>query len=90
MTRNILFWAITGCIVAGLWAVYVLATFPSPSISADPIIRTLISVTCPIAFASFHFHFGIKLYWVLIANAATYACVGLAVECLRQELAHAR
>jgi len=47
-------------------------------------------MTCPVVFASFHFHFGIKLYWVLLANAATYGLFGLAVESLRQQLNHAK
>jgi hypothetical protein len=47
-------------------------------------------MTCPVVFASFHFHFGIKLYRVLLANAATYGLFGLAVESLRQQLNHAK
>ena len=69
MKRRIVMWAIAGFLVASLWAVYAAATFPSPLISAQPIVWTLINITCPVAFASFHFHFGIKLYWVLLANA---------------------
>ena len=88
MTRNVLLWAIIGCAVAGLWAVYAMATFPEPYFS--PVARALINVTCPIAFASFHFHFGIKLYWVLMANAATYAFFGFVVESLCQRWAHAK
>ena len=90
MKRRIVTWAIAGFLVAGFWALYAAATFPSPLISAPPIVWTLINITCPIAFASFHFHFGIKLYWVLLANAATYGLFGLAVERLRQQLSHAK
>jgi len=90
MKRRIVIWAIAGFLVAGFWAFYAAATFPSPLISAPPIVWTLINITCPIAFASFHFHFGIKLYWVLLANAATYGLFGLAVESLRQQLSHAK
>ena len=89
MKRRIVIWAIAGFLVASLWAVYAAATFPSPLISAQPIVWTLINITCPVAFASFHFHFGIKLYWVLLANAATYGLFGLAVESLRQQFRHA-
>jgi predicted TIM-barrel fold metal-dependent hydrolase len=27
-----------------------------------------------------HFHFGIRLYWVLVTNAAIYALAGVIVE----------
>jgi len=90
MKRRIAIWAVAGFIVAGLWAVYSAATFPSPLISAQPIVWTLLDLTCPIAFASFHFHFGIKLYWVLLANAATYSLLGFVIETLRQRLNQAK
>ena len=83
--RNILIWTVVGCVVAGFWAIYAAATIPSSSISADPILRAIVGVTCPIAFASFHFHFGVKLYWAVVANAATYALIGLAVESMRKQ-----
>jgi len=88
--RKIVIWAIAGFLVASLWALYLAATSPSPLFLTQPIVWTLINVTCPAAFASFHFHFGIKLYWVLLANAATYGLFGLAVESLRQQLNHAK
>jgi hypothetical protein len=90
MKRRIVIWTIVGFLVAGLWAVYAAWAFPSPPISSQPIVWTLINVTCPIAFASFHLHFGIRLYWVLLANAATYGLLGLGVESLRQQLSHAK
>src|SRR5208337_2577689 len=43
--------------------------------------------TCPIALLS---SYPIRLYWVLLANTATYALVGLVVETLRQRLRHAK
>jgi hypothetical protein len=89
MKRRIVIWAITGFLVASLWAVYAAATFPSPLISAQPIVWTLVNITCPVALASFHFHFGVKLYWVLLANAATYGLLGLAVESVRQQFSRA-
>jgi hypothetical protein len=90
MKRKIVIWATAGFLVAGLWAVYAAATFPNNVISDQPIVWTLINMTCPVVFASFHFHFGIKLYWVLLANTATYGLFGLAVESLRQQLNHAK
>lgn len=88
MTRTILFWTIAGSLVAGLWAIYAAAIFPKQLFG--PGLWTLINVTCPVAFASFHFHFGIKLYWVVLVNAATYALIGLVVESLRHQLRHAK
>jgi hypothetical protein len=37
-----------------------------------------------------YFHFGVKLSWVLAANAAFYALIGLVVESLRRQRNHAR
>jgi hypothetical protein len=88
MKSRIVIWALAGFLVAGLWAIYAALPFPTPMMSR-PMVWTLIDVSCPIAFASFHFHFGIKLYWVLLANAATYGLTGLAVESLRQQWSHA-
>ena len=52
----------------------------------DPILP-LVRLTCPIALLRFY---PIRLYWVLLANAATYALVGLIVEALRQRRNQAR
>jgi hypothetical protein len=86
--RRIGTWAIAGFLIAGLWALYAASTFPSPMISAPPFVWTLVNIVCPIVFAGFHFHFGIKLYWVLLANAATYGLLGFALESLRQLFSH--
>jgi len=89
MKYRIAMWASAGLLVAGCWNLYVLATFPT-QMTSEPILWTLVRLTCPIAFASFHFHFAVSIYWVLLANAATYALVGLMVETLRQQLHHAK
>jgi len=86
MKRRIAIWAGPGLLVAGCWALYAFPTFPSAITPAERIVWTLVNVTCPIVFAGFHFHFGIKLYWVLLANAAMYAFVGLIVETLRPKI----
>jgi hypothetical protein len=78
-------WAIAGFLVAGCWALYALATTPPAFTYADPMM-SLVRLTCPIALLS---SYPIRLYWVLLANAATYALVGLVVETLRQRLNHA-
>jgi hypothetical protein len=41
----------------------------------------LVCLTCPIALASHH---ALSIYLVLIANAATYALVGVVVETARR------
>ena len=88
MKIRILMWASAGLLVVGCWNLYALATFPLP-MNSEPIVWTLVRLTCPILFPGFHFHFPISIYWVLLANAATYALVGLIVEALRQRLRRA-
>jgi hypothetical protein len=78
-------WAGTGFFIAGWWAIYAFATQPPALTSADPLL-ILAEITCPIAFASIHFHFGVSLLWSLAANAATYALIGLAVESVWQRI----
>ena len=87
MKYRIAMWASAGFLVAGGWALYALATFPFTNERMREV-WTLISVTCPIAIAGTHFP--ISLYWTLVANAATYALVGLVVETLRHSLSHAK
>jgi hypothetical protein len=36
-----------------------------------------------------YFHHGVSVYWVLLANAATYALIGLIVEGLRSQMRQA-
>ena len=84
MKLRIAIWAGVGLLVAVSWALYAYPTFPS--IQEDPIVWNLAHFTQPIVFASFRFHFGIGLYWVLLANALTYGFIGLIVETVRQKL----
>jgi hypothetical protein len=51
---------------------------------AKPEIMILVRLTCPIALLS---RYPISLSWVLLANAATYALVGLIVEMSRRRAA---
>jgi|ERR1700680_1178356 len=83
MKYRIAMWTSAGSLVASCWALYAIATFPN-QITTEPIVWTLVRLTCPIAFASFYFHFPIGVYWTLLANGATYASVGLIVEALRE------
>jgi len=86
MKRRIAMWASAGFLVAGCWAIYGLVSRPPAMTSADPIM-TLVHLTCPITLLSFY---PLRLYWVLFANAATYALLGLVVESLRQRLRSAQ
>jgi hypothetical protein len=79
-------WAFVGFIVAACWAFFVLATSPFANERMQGLLP-LVWVTCPIALASHH---PIGMYTVIIANAATYALVGLIVETLRKHLIHLR
>jgi hypothetical protein len=89
MKYRIGMWASAGFLVAGGWALYAFATTPPAMTSADPIL-TLVEFTCPVVFASLHFHFGVSLYWSLLANASTYAWIGLIVETMRRRLNQAK
>ena len=89
MKHRIAMWASVGFLIACGWALYAFATTPPAMTSADPIV-TLVELTCPVVFASVHFHFALGLYWSLLANAATYSLIGLIVETLRQQPHHAR
>jgi hypothetical protein len=80
-------WAGAGFLVAGGWALYAFASTPPALTFTDPLM-TLVRITCPIALLGRSFP--IRLEWVLLANAATYALLGLIVEPLRQRLAHAK
>jgi hypothetical protein len=86
MKYRIALWALAGLIVAAGWFFYATATFPSPITPAQPLVWNLALLTQPIVFAGFHFHFGIRFYWVFLANAATYALLGLMVEAVRWQL----
>ena len=80
MKSRIAMWAGAGFLVAGLWALYALASTPPALSSGDPLLP-FVRLTCPIAIlGSSH---AISLSWVLVANAATYAVAGLLVEALR-------
>lgn len=87
MKHRIVVWAGLGFLVAGFWALYFFPTAPIPITSAEPM-WTFARLTCPVLFASFHFP--LSVYWVLLANAATYAVVGLIIESLRQQLNQVR
>ena len=88
MRRIVAIWAGVGVLIAVFWAIYVAMTFPA-QLQAKPFLWGLAEITCPIAFASVHFHFGVKLYLAVAANAVTYALIGVIAETLRRTLHHA-
>ena len=84
MKYRIAVWAVAGFLVASGWAVYFLVRSKDHLI--EPIVATLIRLTCPIAIVGSHYP--VSLYLALAANVATYALVGLVVETLRRQLNH--
>ena len=81
MKLRIAIWSGIGFLVAGFWSLYFLPT-AADIIANQPVVWSIARLTCPIAFAS-RFGFGVSIYGALIANAITYALVGLLVETLR-------
>jgi len=84
MQYRIRMWALAGFLVANWWALYFAEANKEKPI--EPVVRTLAFFTQPIVLVGSYFHFGLSFYWVLLANAATYALIGLIVETLRQRL----
>ena len=86
MKIRIALWAVAGFVIAAFWALYFYPVAPIPTAA----IWTLVRLTCPIALASDYFHFPVGVYTSILANAATYALIGLMAETLRRQLHHAR
>lgn len=81
MKYRIAIWAVAGFLVAGGWAVYFLLR--NKDLPIEPIVSTLLRLTCPIAIVGAHYP--VSIYSALAANVATYAGVGLVVETLRRQ-----
>lgn len=86
MKYRIALWAGIGFLVAGFWALYVYATFPSANERLQDVWAVLY-LTCPVAMLRHH---PVSLYEVLAANTATYALAGLMVETVRRQFRHAK
>jgi tellurite resistance protein TehA-like permease len=82
MKYRIAIWAAAGFLVASGWAVYLLLRSKDHLI--EPIVSTLIRLTCPVAIVGSHYP--VSLYSALVSNVATYALIGLVVEILRRPL----
>jgi len=81
MKSRIAIWAIVGALVVVAWRNYISETLSNPLGRAGSG-RMLVHLTCPISLASPLHPQG--FYFVLIANAATYALAGIAVEIMRR------
>ena len=77
MKLRIVIWAGTGALVVVLWTLSISGMSPTP----PSIMWTLVYLTCPIALAR---HYTLSFYFVLLANAATYALVGTIAEAMRR------
>jgi hypothetical protein len=84
MKYRVAIWAAMGFLVAGGWAVYLFVR--NKDLPIEPIVSTLIRLTCPIAIVGAHYP--VSIYSGLAANVATYALVGLVVETLQRQLSH--
>jgi len=87
MKYRIALWGSAGFLVAGFWALFAYATFPSTNDRLRDL-WVLVSLTCPVAIAGKHYP--ISLYAALAANAITYSLIGLIVETLWHQLHHAK
>jgi hypothetical protein len=82
MKLRIALWSGVGALVVVLWSIYISATLSNP-LGSGGIGRALVYLTCPIAVGSRHPQ---GFYFVLLANAATYALAGVIVETTRRYL----
>jgi len=84
MKYRIAVWATAGFLVASAWAIYFLVA--SKGQLTQPIVSTLVQLTCPISIVGSHYP--VSLYSTLLANVVTYALIGLVVETLRRQFNH--
>ena len=80
MAPRILVWASAGLALAACCAVYALVI---PITTSDAAF-TLARITQPVVLLGSYFHFGVSVGWVLLANAATYAMLGLSTRALQR------
>jgi hypothetical protein len=81
MKYRIALWAAAGFLIASGWAVYFF--FANKDVAIEPVVSTLIRLSCPIAIVGWHYP--VSIYSAVAANVATYALVGLVVETLRRQ-----
>jgi hypothetical protein len=78
MKYRVAVWALAGFLVACAWALYFLVA--ARHLPVQPMVSTLVRLTCPIAIVGSHYP--VSLYLAITANIASYALVGLVVEIL--------
>jgi hypothetical protein len=80
MKVRLMNWAVFGFIVAGFWGVFASVVDPRTlhMILAKPSVWFAACISCPILF--FAHQVAIRLSWVLIINAITYALLGMLLE----------
>ena len=88
MKYRITMWATAGFMIAVWWTIVAVIVDPTV-ITSNTVVWTLARLTCPLMLAGSYFHFGVRLPWVLLSNAAAFGMIGLSVETLRQRLSHA-
>lgn len=76
---------LVGFFVSACWVVYAF-TRTVPISPAEPLVWSLARWTQPVVLLSLTLHFGVRFYWVLVANALTYAILGTLTELLRRQL----
>lgn len=81
MKYRIALWATAGLLVAGGWELYVLGMSPFANEHMQEV-WSFVAVTCPVMVV--RAHIPMTWYGALLANAATYAVIGLIVEAIRK------
>lgn len=79
MKTRIAIWASTGALWAVFWAIFVASTRTN-TLATPGVLSTLADLTCPIVLLR---HYAVSLGFVILANAFTYALVGVIVEAIR-------
>lgn len=82
---RIAIWAAVGALVVALQFLYFFTLHTG--IRPSGAIWALIVLTCPVALAR---QYSLSIYFVLVANAATYALIGTILETIRQHWKQAR
>jgi hypothetical protein len=81
MRRRVVLWAIIGFFVGCVWAAYAFATAPDyeQHSASNRAIQAFAYATCPIIAS------GPRFYWVPLANAVTYALLGLFLKLISKK-----
>jgi hypothetical protein len=80
MKCQIAIWGTQGALVVVGWSLYIYAISPVQLVTQGTV-WILACLTCPIALAH---RYPLSFYFVLLANAVTYALVGVIVETIRR------